>query len=162
MENSYPGRYCHTTVAFNNNLYIFGGCILIKEKGQRHRRQPAKVTKNTIKVMKKKPTEGGRHSYKSCTKDLILYNTRTSEFKRLMTHNNGVRARRNHVAAVIGNNMIIYGGMDNIGTHLSDIWAYNFLKETWRKLSVKKLRSKNGEKKPERLVKEVKKVKSLK
>jgi hypothetical protein len=39
--------------------------------------------------------------------------------------------RRNHVAEIIHNNLVVYGGITNIGDYLKDIWTINLANRYW-------------------------------
>ena len=83
-------RYGHSCVYFNNNLYIFGGNINLKN------------LRNTLE-------------------DILIYNIKTSSLKigtfkqepvSLTNRSLYVPQRRNHIAHVIGWNMVVHGGID--------------------------------------------------
>ena len=83
-------RYGHSCVYYNNNLYIFGGNINLKN------------LKNTLE-------------------DILIYNfksniLRTASFKKekvtLTSPDIYIPQRRNHIAHVIGWNMVVHGGID--------------------------------------------------
>ena len=40
---------------------------------------------------------------------------------------NGITLRRDHAAAIMGNRMIVYGGIDKMGNYLSDVWEFNLV-----------------------------------
>ena len=83
-------RYGHSCVYFNNNLYIYGGNINLKK------------LKNTLE-------------------DILIYNIKYNTLKigtfkaepiSLTKKNLYIPQRRNHIANVIGWNMIVHGGID--------------------------------------------------
>ena len=89
-ENIFNSRSCHTTVLYNDCLYIYGGNINLKR------------LKNQLE-------------------DILIYNIRNNTLKSAQFKNEKNRysqkyiyipLRRNHIAHVIGWNMIVYGGID--------------------------------------------------
>ena len=89
-ENNFNSRSAHTTVLFNDCLYIYGGNINLKK------------LKNQLE-------------------DILVYNIRTNTLKNALFKNEKNKSspkylyiplRRNHIAHVIGWNMIVYGGID--------------------------------------------------
>ena len=83
-------RYGHSCVYFNNNLYIFGGNINLKK------------LRNTLE-------------------DILIFNIKTSSLKigafkqepaSLTNRILYIPQRRNHIAHVIGWNMVVHGGID--------------------------------------------------
>ena len=96
-------RYGHSCVYFNNNLYIFGGNINLK-------------------------------NLKNALEDILIYNLKlntlkVANFKRepfsLTSSNIYVPQRRNHIAHVIGFNMIVHGGIDITKEYLKENVIYN-------------------------------------
>jgi len=96
-------RYGHSCVYFNNNLYIFGGNINLKK------------LKNTLE-------------------DILIYNIKTSSLKigtfkkepvSLTNPNIYIPQRRNHIAHVIGWNMVVHGGIDIHKEYLKDNVIYS-------------------------------------
>lgn len=45
-----------------------------------------------------------------------------------------VKERRNHAAAAINQFMVVYGGIDQQGKNLADLWLYNMELNAWRYL----------------------------
>ena len=96
-------RYGHSCVYFNYNLYIFGGNINLKK------------LKNTLE-------------------DILIYNIKTSSLKigtfkkepvSLTNPNIYIPQRRNHIAHVIGWNMVVHGGIDINKEYLKDNVIYS-------------------------------------
>ena len=96
-------RYGHSCVYFNNNLYIFGGNINLKR------------LKNTLE-------------------DMLIFNIKTSSLKigtfkkepvSLTNPNIYIPQRRNHIAQVIGWNMVVHGGIDINKEYLKDNLIYS-------------------------------------
>ena len=89
-ENLINPRSSHTTVLYNESLYIYGGNLNVKKV--------------------KYPLE-----------DILIYNIKTNTLKTAQFKNEKnifnqkyiyIPLRRNHIAHVIGWNMIVYGGVD--------------------------------------------------
>ena len=89
-ENVFNSRSAHTAVLYNDCLYIYGGNINLKR------------LKNQLE-------------------DILIYNIRTNTLKSAVFKNDKnkisqkylyIPLRRNHIAHVIGWNMIVYGGID--------------------------------------------------
>ena len=100
-------RYGHSCVYFNNNLYIFGGNINLK-------------------------------NLRSTLEDILIYNIKTNTLKTanfkkervsLTVRNIYVPQRRNHIAQVIGWNMIVHGGVDITKEYLKDNVIFSPLNE---------------------------------
>ena len=96
-------RYGHSCVYFNNHLYIFGGNINLKN------------LKNTLE-------------------DILIYDIKfntlkVANFKRepfsLTSPNIYVPQRRNHIAHVIGYNMVVHGGIDISKEYLKENVIYD-------------------------------------
>ena len=89
-ENIFNSRHSHTTVLYNDCLFIYGGNINLKK------------LKNQLE-------------------DILIYNIKTNVLKSAQFKNEKYKnsqkyiyipLRRNHIAHVIGWNMIVYGGID--------------------------------------------------
>ena len=89
-ENVFNSRSAHTTVLYNDCLYIYGGNINLKR------------LKNQLE-------------------DILIYNIRNNTLKSATFKNEKnkisqkylyIPLRRNHIAHVVGWNMIVYGGID--------------------------------------------------
>ena len=96
-------RYGHSCVYFNNNLYIFGGNINLK------------TLRNPLE-------------------DILIYNLKSNTLKigtfkkekaTLTVRNIYVPQRRNHIAQVIGWNMVVHGGIDISKEYLRDNTIYS-------------------------------------
>ena len=98
-EGNFNPRYGHSCVLFNNSFYIFGGNLNLKKL--------------------KYPLE-----------DMLVYNIKTNTMKigsfkaekyTFTSKNIESPQRRNHIAQVIGWNMIVHGGIDISKEYLRDI-----------------------------------------
>jgi hypothetical protein len=99
-ENIFNSRSGHTTVLYNDCLYIYGGNINLKK------------LKNQLE-------------------DILIYNIRLNTLKSAQFKNEKnslgqkyiyIPWRRNHIAHVIGWNMIVYGGIDLTKEYSKDIY----------------------------------------
>ena len=101
-DNSLNPRYGHSCVFFNNNLYIFGGNINLK-------------------------------NLRNSLEDILIYNIKTNTLKigtfkkevlSLTSTQIYIPQRRNHIAHVIGWNMVVHGGIDIIKEYLRENSIY--------------------------------------
>ena len=59
--------------------------------------------------------------------DLEIYDLKDKEWKAPMNYSSNVlKPRKNHIAEVLGNQMIIHGGVDESGNILGDVYSFNF------------------------------------
>ena len=66
---------------------------------------------------------------------MYLFDAQKSKWNRI-TGENGLQQiskRRNHAAAIMGDRMIVYGGIDSNGKYLSDVWEFFIKKKKWFK-----------------------------
>ena len=103
-ENIFNSRHSHTTVLYNDCLFIYGGNINLKK------------LKNQLE-------------------DILIYNIKTNVLKSAQFKNEKYRnsqkyiyipLRRNHIAHVIGWNMIVYGGIDVTKEYSKENYTTNF------------------------------------
>ena len=101
-DNSLNPRYGHSCVFFNNNLYIFGGNINLK-------------------------------NLRNSLEDILIYNIKTNTLKigtfkkevlSLTSTQIYIPQRRNHIAHVIGWNMVVHGGIDITKEYLRENSIY--------------------------------------
>lgn len=57
-----------------------------------------------------------------------MYIIDTNEWKNAKTYGEFIEPRRNHIAAIVGKNMILHGGVAGNGLYLSDLVTLNFSK----------------------------------
>ena len=77
--------------------------------------------------------------------DIVIYDIEKNKFKlEEKTFNKlNFKWRRNHTAEIIGNHMVIYGGIDDDGNILDDLWALDLnLTLRWNHIDVKGPRQK--------------------
>jgi hypothetical protein len=55
---------------------------------------------------------------------------------RCKPYGNNIAPRRNHASILIGNDLIVYGGLSYKGKYFNDIWALNLKIQKWFKLKV--------------------------
>lgn len=96
------GRYGHSVVSFQNELYFFGG-----------------LHSNSIA-----PDED--LLIYSLSKDLLIKGQNKWEFQRI-NHMYKLGHRRNHIAHQVGPNMIIYGGISLSEEILGDLWVLDLV-----------------------------------
>lgn len=106
------GRYGHSVVNFQNELYFFGG-----------------INSNSLV-----PDED-LLIYSFSNKELTLGQNRW-EFHRI-NHMNKLGHRRNHIAHLIGSNMIIYGGINLSEEILGDLWLLDLVSLEFRSIEDK-------------------------
>ena len=103
-ENVINPRSGHTTVLYNESLYIYGGNLNVKKL--------------------KNPLE-----------DILIYNIKTNVLKSAQFKNEKnmfnqrfiyIPLRRNHIAHVIGWNMIVYGGIDCTKEYTKESYSNNY------------------------------------
>ena len=94
------GRHSHTACEYKNKVLIFGG----EERWN--------------------PTL----NYRECLNDTRSFDPAKNEWKALRCLG-GIDPRRNHAAAVVEKTMFVYGGINNQGTYLKDVWALNLSKK---------------------------------
>jgi len=95
------GRHGHTACEFNKQLVIFGG---------------EQQFNTTLHI-------------RDCLNDVHLYNLEKSEWKYIKPPSNHLQPRRYHTAAVFDKSMYIYGGINNEGIYMRDLWALNLSKK---------------------------------
>ncbi len=64
---------------------------------------------------------------RECLNDTRIYDIYTSEWKYLRCTGEMIEPRRNHAAVIINKTLIIYGGIDNHGHYLKDVWELNLI-----------------------------------
>jgi hypothetical protein len=96
------GRYGHSVVSFQNELYFFGG-----------------LYSNSI------APEEDLLIY-SLSKYFLIIGQNKWEYQRI-NHINKLGHRRNHIAHLIGPNMIIYGGISLSEDILGDLWLLDLI-----------------------------------
>ena len=76
------GRCRHTSCAYNDKVYMFGGCFMFNMKRQ----------------------------IRECTSQLVIYDTIEDTLNIIKTKGISIQPRKDHCAAIIANSMIVYGG----------------------------------------------------
>jgi hypothetical protein len=104
-------RYAHSMSFYNDNIYIFGGTISLQQLLIHNRENNI-----TIFDMKNK-----KYYFPFC------YNSRN------------VPWRRNHIGIGIGNTKLIYGGINDEGEILNDMWVFEYSKLKWNPLEYRTL-----------------------
>lgn len=97
----------HSTVAFKNKLFIFGGCFAYNHKRQ------ARDTTNS----------------------LLQYDLDTKTVKIMKTGGPVPAMRKQHTAVTYKNSMVVYGGYSDAGWVFNDMLAYHFEDNLWAKVS---------------------------
>lgn len=101
------GRIGHSACLYERNLVFFGG--------ERRFNEALKL--------------------RECLNDIRMFVIDTQEWKWPQCFGEQVEPRRNHVAAVVGKHMLVYGGIDNYGNLLSDLKALNLVTMRWQTCS---------------------------
>jgi hypothetical protein len=100
-------RNGHTAVLYRNEMFIFGGTL------------------EDEKVYKIK-------------EDVLIYDVIANKFLIETCFNKKeLKWRRNHIAESIGNHMLIYGGIDEEGKYLSDMWLLDYVNLRWIRMDPK-------------------------
>lgn len=145
-------RAFHSSVYFEGQIYIFGGCngrgrfnklfstseegvcLQIAAKGQPPATRychSAVLFDNKMYIFGGKC--GGRNSNKRLC-DLHEFNFRTNTWAQCTQLGDAPMARSAHAAFTCGVNMIIFGGRNTQGECCEDIYAYNYCTHVWRKI----------------------------
>ena len=71
--------------------------------------------------------------------DILIFDTDTCKFDdtKKILNKKDVEWRRNHISVVVGNVMLIHGGIDEYDIILSDTWILDFSNYKWYKLETK-------------------------
>jgi N-acetylneuraminic acid mutarotase len=78
---------------------------------------------------------GGSNTKYVCTADLYAFDTDKEEWTiQTPTGGNIPRARCDHAAVAIADQMFIFGGRNNNDEYFGDIWVYSFVSQTWREI----------------------------
>ena len=96
-------RVHHSAVCFRNSLVVFGGS-------------------GDYNPMLK---------LRNCFNRVHLYDTVSNRWRTAETVGQPPSVRRNHACAIVGNTMLVYGGMDEIGNVLDDLYALNLDSMRW-------------------------------
>jgi len=110
-----PPRNSHTAVAFGGNIIVFGGFY-----------------HNTSQV-----GASCNNPLDDCLyyNDIWIYMPISDKWTQLMPNGDAPVARWGHSAAVLGEDMYVFGGTIAAGTVINDLWGYNFPYGVWQKLS---------------------------
>ena len=104
----YP-RFGHSCVFHENQLIIFGGA-----------------------------TDYDPIDYLTPRDDLLIYDIEANLFVTEKCYQKAdLKLRRNHIAEMIGQHMLIYGGIDENKNYLSDMWILEINKFLWLKIEVR-------------------------
>jgi len=99
------GRLCHTAVAHNNKMYIYGG----------HITQPSSEYFHTVK------------------QDLYEYDILTREWREIPVAE-GAPRRTEHTAIVYNNSMVVFGGYSGNG-YENSVMVFDFGTQAWQQLA---------------------------
>lgn len=77
------GRCRHSSCAYNDLIYTFGGCFMYNKKRQ----------------------------VRECNSQVIIYDTVENTYNAIKTKGISIQPRKDHSAAIFGKNMIVYGGL---------------------------------------------------
>ena len=97
------GRFSHSADVYNKNILIFGG-----ETGYNER----------VKI-------------RCCLNDVRIFNTEKCEWKYIKTSGEVIEARRNFDSVVIGKSLVVYGGVNDYGRYLNELWELNLATLKW-------------------------------
>lgn len=76
------GRQCHSTIPYQQKLFVFGGCFQFNRKRQ----------------------------VRECTNQVLEYDLQNASIEVLKTKGVSIGSRKNHSAAAYKGSMIVYGG----------------------------------------------------
>jgi len=102
------GRQSHSTVPYQDKLYIFGGCFAFNRK--RHIRE--------------------------CTNQVLEFDSTSKEISVVLTHGVSISARQSHTAVAFKQSMVVYGGISESGVLHQDMLAFNFEEREWTRVKV--------------------------
>ena len=102
------GRYGHSAVFYNNNLYIYGGYL------------------NDYSFMNKEYIDY-----------IIVYEILSNRYTfELCQNKKEVKMRRNHICELVNSQMVIHGGLDEDYNFLNDFYYLELITMKWIKLEV--------------------------
>ena len=78
-------------------------------------------------------------AYRPCHSETYLYDLTTNTWEELRPKSiNRIEAsRRNHCGAILGDWLIVYGGLNTCATYLDDLQVFNFNTLHWKKLTLR-------------------------
>lgn len=88
------GRNNHSAVAYKKSIYIYGG---------------EREFDSILKV-------------RECANDFRSFNTENNEWKVFKPSGDTIEGRRGHLAAVVGRNMVLFGGINIKGVYRNDMY----------------------------------------
>ena len=97
------GRLGHSACYYQNRVIIFGG----EKKYNTHLR------------------------LRECLNDVYSFSTDSQTWSRMRCFGDLMEPRRNHTAAIVGDHMLVYGGITTYGEFLSDLKALSFATMKW-------------------------------
>jgi len=145
-----PGRLCHTAVADNNKMYIYGGHITqpsseyfhtVKQdlyeydlvtRGWREiqTNEGPRRTEHTAIVYNNSMVVFGGYSGSGYENSVMVFNFETQLWQQLVAQGEPPSPRSAHTAVVVGHSMYIFGGWN--GVHcMNDLHELNFETNTW-------------------------------
>ena len=75
--------------------------------------------------------------YRICLNDVLAYDFYAKEWKEFYSGRSKMLSepikRRDHAGCLLGNRLVIYGGLDKKGDYLDDVWEFYFKRKTWYK-----------------------------
>lgn len=98
-----PSRYNHSTVAFNQEIVMFGG-------------------EDEFNI---------RSKARQICKDIIVYNPTKNSWRYLISKGDDLQPRRNHAAIVMGRQMIVIGGINQQEEYLNELVVLDFMTQKW-------------------------------
>jgi len=96
--------------------------------------------KNYLVIYGGQSNNGGlcSRSYRPVHSEILLYDLMTNKWEEVVPKNlNRVEAsRRNHCGVILGDWMIVYGGLNTSVTYLDDLQGFNFALGEWKPLQI--------------------------
>lgn len=120
-ESTYFPRFNHSSVAFQNKIYIFGG-----EKIS-NRNFYSRSCLNDIRIL---------NPSKPLTIIFRVILIENGEWKTPTQGESYIEERRNHSACSIYQFLLVFGGINQSGQTLNDFWYYNMEVKSWNSASV--------------------------
>ena len=108
-QEQIQGRQCHTTIHYQQRLYVFGGCFQFNRKRQ----------------------------VRECTNQVLEYDLQAGTIEVIKTKGVSIGSRKNHTAAAYKGSMIVYGGQTENGMVSHDLIVFHMDTAEWVKLQLK-------------------------
>ncbi len=102
-------RQCHSTVSYQDKLFIFGGCFQYNPS----------------------------RKVRECTNQVLEFDLNTGTIEVVKAKGISIGSRKNHTAAAYKGSMVVYGGQTENGMLTQDLIVFHMDSPEWVKLSFK-------------------------